>query len=304
MEKRRHHHVWKHYLEAWAVDERVWCLMNRTQIRQANAVNLGVKNHFYRLKRLTVHDRKLIAALIQASPMAARPTHLNFIRMFDGWHELRDALKGLEGDTSEAKRLVEQQIANAEEDYHSKIEGAAIPVLERLRAGDAGVLSEDDVVAGFAHFLAVQNMRTSGVRSYMLTPTPNTPPAFDPTGAWAIASHILAVNVGSNILSLRRVNPFRLITNATDVPFITADQPVTNLQATADRSPPEYLSLYYPISPRHAVFIDDAQNPFGLEDVVTLVGRVHKLNRAMVDASHSQVYAQARACLEPYQLQS
>lgn len=303
MDQRRHHHVWQHYTAAWAVDERVWYLQDRNKFLHSNTVNLGVKNYFYRLKRLTAPDRKLINGLILSSPPDARCIHLNFIKMFDGWHELRDTLKGLEGDTSEAQQLVQQQIANAEEDYHAKIEGDAIPVLERLRAGDASVLSDNGVVAGFAHFLAVQNMRTSGARTYMLTPTPDTPPGFDPTCAWAIASHIAAVNIGSTIFSLRRVNPLRLITNATDVPFITSNQPVTNLQVTADRLPPEHLSLYYPVSPRHAVFIDDAQNPFGIEEVMTSAGRVHELNRAMVDASHSQVYAQTRACLEPYQLQ-
>src|ERR1700761_5280457 len=98
MEKRRHHHVWKHYTAAWAADERVWCLQDRTKFLHSNTVNLGVKNYFYRLKPLTARDRELISGLIKASPPDARGIHLNFIKMFDGWHELRDALKGPEGD--------------------------------------------------------------------------------------------------------------------------------------------------------------------------------------------------------------
>jgi hypothetical protein len=71
IEKRRHHHVWQFYTAAWAVDERVWCLRDRRQLRPVNTVNLGAKNHFYRLQRLTNRDRTLILRLIGQSPAAS-----------------------------------------------------------------------------------------------------------------------------------------------------------------------------------------------------------------------------------------
>jgi hypothetical protein len=304
LEKRRHHHVWQYYTSAWAVDDRVWFLQDRKQIKQSNTVNLGVKNHFYRLKRLSDLDRRLITALIDNSPEDARAVHWRFVAMFDGWYEEKDRLSQVEDDTSEAEAKLDEQIANAEEDYHARIEGDAITTLDRLRAGDAGALDDIDSIAGFSHFLAVQFMRTTGIRSRVLGQFENASKGIDLTGAWAITSHIMAVNFGRTIFDLRKVNPIRLISNATDARFITGDQPVINLQKARDGTQPEYLSLYCPISPQKAIFVDDFRKPLALEDVICSTEIVDHLNGAIVDASNSQIYAETEQCLYPYSLPS
>jgi hypothetical protein len=75
------------------------------------------------------------------------------------------------------------------------------------------------------------------------------------------------------------------------MPFITSDQPVINLHVNRE-TPPEMLSLYYPISPRMALYLgepnDSTDIPF---EAMTASGATH-LNLRIAKASHSQVYAQ------------
>jgi hypothetical protein len=300
LEKRRHHYIWQYYLPAWAENDLVYCLFERKKISQPNTINLGVKRDFYRLQRLTAKDRQNVKRLIERSPVEFHETYWNFVTMFDGWFEEKDLLSQMTGDTSECVRKINEKISNAEEDYHGIVENNTIPILEKLRAGDISVLSDDDTIADFCYFLTVQLTRTMSLRQHMLKWCAINPKIYDPTNAWAIISHIYATTIGAKLFNMREMNPIRLISNKTNLPFITGDQPVVNLQGQLGGVQPEYLSFYYPISPTMAVFIDDAQHPFGLESVISSSSRIEQLNAVIVEVAHFQIYAQTKPCLLPY----
>ena len=61
---------------------------------------------------------------------------------------------------------------------------------------------------------------------------------------------ILAVNMGLNLWLERSDSDIVLLQNDSDVPFITADQPIINLAANpTETEPPTDWDLYYPLSP-------------------------------------------------------
>ena len=78
----------------------------------------------------------------------------------------------------------------------------------------------------------------------------------DVSRIWDILALIFGFNIGCGLFLERKKRRLIAVRNDTDVPFITGDQPVMNLHGTGEM-PPEILSLYYPISPRLAVYLGE-----------------------------------------------
>lgn len=274
-------------------------LMNG-KIHQPNTINVGVESDFYRLNHLTDLDRVLLRGLIQMSPEQARPMLTGFLHIFDGWYELLDSVSPALRKSREIREKLEEYIITAEELYHGRIEDGVLPILAKLRGGDATALDDEDAVMDFCYFVALQWLRTKTMRKAVLGRTQSRP-GLDASRIWPIAAHITAANFGWTLFSLRKQNALCLIENQTAIPLITGDQPVVNLQTTpkGDDSP-EYLSLYYPISPQHAIFVDDYRHPLNFGDAFTSTELVQRLNRQMVATADMQVYASTRECLIPF----
>lgn len=291
---RRQHHVWRHHLEAWATGKKIFCLMDG-KIFRPNTINVGVEGDFYKLKQLTDFDRQMLLKLIGQSPAQARETLMGFMGIFDGWHDLRSRLPP--GRMPEVRAALDEYITTAEEKYHGYVEAKFVPHLAKLRLKDPSPLLDEDAAVDFSYFIALQWVRTDRVRKKIVTR--DAPYDFGPM--WSIASHITAANFGWTLFALREQNPIRLIVNDTDVPFITGDQPVVNLQATPRGDEvPDFLSLYYPVSPQCAVFINDYRSPITMPDTLTDPQRVRELNRHMALIAGRQVYASTCECLVPY----
>jgi hypothetical protein len=298
---RRQHHVWRHYIDAWATDRRVWCLING-RVNRTNTLNVGVEGDFYKLQKLTAEDRDLLQGLIEKSHEPARPMLEGFLHMFDGWYELRDSVPSNLHGSKEIKKAFDEFILTAEENFHGQVEAEFVPTLAKLRDGDANALNDDEAAMDFCYFVALQWTRTKATRKAVLGRTGNRP-GFDASRILPIAAHITAANLGWTLFARREQNKLQLIENLTDIPLITGDQPVINLQGgSGGDSPPEYMSVYYPISPRYAVFIDDYRHPLNLDEAFTWPDSVHELNRRMAATANMQVYASTRECLIPYGL--
>jgi hypothetical protein len=101
----------------------------------------------------------------------------------------------------------------------------------------------------------------------------------------------LGFNIGCGLFLERKKRRLVVVRNDTAVPFVTGDQPVTNLHGDGE-TPPEILSLYYPISPRLALYLGEpdevTDTPF---EAMTAKAATY-LNLRIAKASHSQVYAQ------------
>lgn len=84
-----------------------------------------------------------------------------------------------------------------------------------------------------------------------------------------------------------------LVKNATDVPFITGDQPVVNTKVTPETrgEPPTECELFYPVSPTRAVVVSESKEWTRSE---LSVEQVLRFNRLMMENSHEMVFASVR----------
>jgi hypothetical protein len=53
--KRRHHYVWRYYLGAWVLNNKVFCLMNG-KIFEPNPIRVGIEKDFYAMSELSDED--------------------------------------------------------------------------------------------------------------------------------------------------------------------------------------------------------------------------------------------------------
>ena len=189
-------------------------------------------------------------------------------------------------------------IQNTEEDYHAKIERSVLPVLAQLRTGETSILEDEKKYINFSYFIASQIFRTKAIRAAMTAITlPD--PSIDFNRCWKILAHVYSATVGSTIFSNRKKNPVHLLKSDGINSFITCDQPIYNFHSSVGLGESNF-SLYYPISPMYAVFIDDESSPLYLNEIELDAKQVCKLNDFIAKNAHSQIFSDNPELLKPY----
>lgn len=143
-----------------------------------------------------------------------------------------------------ALRAVEKTLG---EQFHTATENRAIPLLNALRTEDASFYADVDTCMTFIQFIVFQYFRTAKLRNEMLAIKNPLPHDIEQT--WPIEALIYATNVGASLFQQRNLYDIVFLRNTSIIPFITADQPIINLNGIED----EHLALYYPITPTLAV---------------------------------------------------
>ena len=289
MQKRRQHHVWKYYLGAWATDAQIFCLQDG-RIFQTNVANVGVQRDFYKLHGLTQAEIDFIRGVaIAGSPPAAKPVHEELLFLLATYGRLHQS--GFGKSDAALRSVIDEAVVNAVENFHSGIESQAQPLLDAARRGDVSFYIDDDQCILFAYFLSLQYFRTFGLRARVIERL-KANVGVDVTKCWTILSQVYATNVGATLFFERKRRPVVLLKNETGVPFITGDQPAINLAADRqEQSPPDYLSIYYPIAPRRALALyePDCEQAYGAGPLSER--HVRELNEAIAAASYKQVFA-------------
>ncbi|RMA59362.1 uncharacterized protein DUF4238 [Acidovorax sp. 100] len=294
---RRQHHVWRHYLEAWTNGGQLYC-RDPERIFKLNPRHAAVETDFYKLNTLTAGDIALLERLIESSPQQSRAALENFVRMFSVEHRPRSTSDGIASGIGSEAAVRKDQI-QAEEDYHARVEARALKTLNALRSGDIQILPDGSELLHFCYFLAVQMFRTKGLKERVLSRMKMMDESeYLTSNSWNIQSHIYAANVGFSIYAARASAPVRVVRNNTDRPFITGDQPVVNLYGKGDGLPPIHMAIYYPISPRFAVFIDDIDQPLNLHTDELREAQVLQLNAHIKRVAHRQIYGATHSCLD------
>ncbi len=296
---RRQHHVCQAYLRGWATDEKVWVRQDGGIIHRAHTRDVAVQRDFYKLKPLSDDDIRVIRWWIAKSPPQSRRVHENYLTMFGLFPTMRakmtDAFVAANADEVAELDLT---ILTLEEQFHAGREDRVAPIIAALRQGDASPFSDDILTLEFAHFIALQHFRTSAMKDRCVSRLRDRV-GFDMTAQWNILSHIWASNVGLTFFLDRKRNSFRLLKNETQVPFITSDQPTVNLLGGgSDDKAPDHMALFYPLSPTHAVLLDDIDKSCGLVGNKLTAETVHRLNAHQVRSSRRQIIAASREALE------
>jgi len=290
---RRQHHVWRSDLDAWATDEKIFCLQDG-KIFNPNVINVGVQRDFYKLHTLTDADIKAIRLFFKDSPAVAKPLVENFIVMFGWAGRLKELLIGDPAIAAD----IDKYMITAEEDFHAQLEGNIKPIFDAIRRKDLSFYLDPDLCGQFTHFLSLQHLRTKGMRERIFANESERPSGFSVERYWNIIYHSAAVTAGGRLLLERDKRPLILLENDTGTPFIIGDQPTVNLLAPPPGEMPRLLAFYYPVSPRLAVILDEPDEPTGFSAGQVSTEQVRKLNGEIQRAAHKQVFGNSREVLE------
>ena len=292
---RRQHHVWRSYLEAWATDGKIYCLRDG-KIFNPNIINVAVQRDFYKLHTLTDAEVQFIRLFFKDSPSPAKPVIENFILMFGGVGRLKELLTS----NPAAAAYIDKYMITAEEDFHAQLEGNIKPIYDAIRRKDLTFYRDPDPCGQFTYFLSLQHLRTKGVRERMLANGSERPGGVNIERCWNVIYHSAAANLGGSLLIERDKRPLILLENDTGTPFITGDQPTVNLLAPPPGEMPRLLAFYYPVSPRLAVILDEADEPTGFRAGQVSTAQVERLNSEIHREAHEQVFGGSRGILEPF----
>lgn len=290
--KRRHHHVWQHYLKPWTTGGAIWCLQ-AGRIYQTGTTAVAVERDFYKIANLTVADVDYIKLLFgHGHPVSVR-THANFLNAVMAPFALLKLAKTPEQRAVIAEKL-DDYATEALEDFHAIIEASFIPLLANALSGDISFYGDERCIP-FLNFLCTQHMRTKGPkeRAIELNIAQSLP---DLRRIWNLISIMAATNLGGSLYEERSRRQLSLIANCTEMEFVTSDQPTINLKADGTEAP-DRISFYYPLSPRLALILSDSDEmPMFTSDGLTGDQVLH-LNRRMVEASYMQVFGHSQEAL-------
>jgi hypothetical protein len=301
--KKLHHKVPRFYLKAWDKEGRdaehaqVFCLQ-KGEIRTSNLKNVAAENHFYRVRELSEPDVKFIREVaIADSPERFKPYHESLVRWFSLPHRVRKKLEASSNATPERLAQVDGVIAEMGEDLHTSIEEGFKPFLDSMRAGDLRFYTDRAAASQFCRGISAQYLRTDLVKKARRAWNAREFEVFERTAN--VLVHIYAVNLGYSLYADRERYKIVLLENRTDVPFVTADQPVINVASSpTETKPPDKFELYYPLSPTKAMLLVEPSSDHFPCDLSVSAMSVHVYNSHMAAHSYQQIYGSSRQVLE------
>lgn len=291
--KKNQHYVFQAYLKPWADHDLVYCL-REGKVFQANLTKFACERFFYRLQDLTPSELRLVEEFFGKHPSEPlKVIQKRFLEVYLFPTRLREQL-GRSADPNLLSAL-ERVIAQGQEDYHQRIEDDLLVFLQRMLAGDIGFYSDSVQAASFLYAICVQYTRTKRTIEASIDVIGSEFNGCNVRRVMGALSPLMAMAVGHSLFIDREKFKLVLVDNDSDTPFITADQPVVNLQAEYTRKPPEKFELFYPLSPKKAMLLletSSKRGEFPLGEV-----SVNNYNMMMAKNSCEQIFSNSEEYL-------
>lgn len=288
--KKLHHFVPQFYLKTWAKKNLLYCLQDG-EIFRPNLRNVAAENHFYRLKELSPEDVEFIRGVaINDSPEGLKASHEQLVQAFTLPYLAKRKLECNGSAASEIMAEIDRMIVELNENYHTSIEDVFKPHLKSMLSGNLSFLGEPAKASTFYWGLAVQYLRTNHIKATKLVMSPQRFAQYLKVAN--ILVHILGTNLGFNMYVGRGQYTALLLDNPTEVPFITADQPVINVAANPkETNPPQRFELYYPLSPKKALLLLEPSSEFLPDSSRVSSDLAHFYNLRMASHSNRQMFS-------------
>jgi hypothetical protein len=304
--KPNQYYVWQKYLEPWVKDGKIVCLRNKKDIIQTNPRNIASERYFYRINCLTQSDCQLIRRLFidcQPEPMKSllegwvRPVEM-FLQLYDFY------VKYGEREDHSIEEYKELGLKNLLENLHMNIETNGIAGLCKIQLGDLSFLSEcngeDDEDVDFILYLSFQYFRTKKIKQNVKESIGENASFFtDFDNAFNLIVPIISTVFGNSIVNSIKNKDIScyILTNPTEIPFITGDQPVINIHTSVDKHVETLdLELYYPLSPSISLLITKEH----ICNTECSVEKVKEYNDIIESQSLELIFANDESCLHQY----
>jgi hypothetical protein len=287
------HYVFRGYLKPWAEHDLIYCL-REGRVFYSNLTGVACEKFFYRLQDLTPKEHGLIEEFFSKHPSEPlKAMQKQFMAVYSFPTRLRQQLG--KGVNQKFLSALDKVIAEGQEDYHQRIEDSLVVFLQEMLAGNTDFYSDSKQAAAFLYALAVQFTRTKRTIEAsvdLIGADFNGCNVRRVTGA---LSPLMAMAVGHGLYIERDRFKLVLIDNDSDTPFITADQPIVNLQAGYTNKPPEKLELYYPLSPTKAMLLVEISSMRGGFPLTAV--SVNNYNMMIAMNSYEQIFSNSEAYL-------
>lgn len=270
----------------------IWCLQ-KGKVFTTGTTRIAVEKDFYKFHRLNAADERMVKLLFTRSHPAAQRSFESLLNNLMRPFRLTESLLGAEKNEAIAKHL-DEYTSDILEELHSQVEARFIPSLKCALEGDISFY-DDERSLDFFDYITKQYMRTKGIKERFFASSEPVGEA-DMRRAWSMLSLMFAQNIGASLYLERKRRKLVLLRNETDVPFITGDQPVINLQAMGAKT--TSLSIFYPLSPALALWLGEVDEACPYPDEGLTGEHVRSLNHMVSEASYQQVFADGPAVLE------
>jgi hypothetical protein len=307
--KRKQHHVWKYYLKAWSIDQKIWVSQNG-KCFNTSLENIANERDFYELKELSDHEVSYIRTIIDGFHPLLQESANGWLETFtatfkkksnlDKWLQEKFGFTTFINTGNEEDVLFKNLAINFEEELHCLYEKSAKPLLDRLLQKDPSVFLNFDDKLSFIQFMSIQYFRTKALKQNVIEAVKHVPSnyAVNIEKMWNVLSHIYAGNLASNLIANEQFR-FVILENATDTELITGDQPIINTFAAGINRPPIDTEFYYPISPKLAVLLTKSASYLSTNHNLTFED-VHKYNKSMIEKSNLQIFSSLQNSLALY----
>jgi len=304
--KPNQHYVWQKYLEPWKKNGKLVCLRNKKDILRSNSRNVASQRYFYNINNLTLNDCNLIRRLfINNQPEPMKKLLEGWVNPIEQLLQIYDLVSKNRKVDDSIKALKELTLKNLLEELHMEIETEGIEGLLKLQAGDISFLFESDKEdmtedVEFILYLSFQYFRTKKIKQSVeeaLREYASHFTSFDNT--FNLLVPIFSTLFGYNVFErIKRKELYcNLLENASDISFITGDQPVVNIDANFDANQETTdLSLYYPLSPTVSLLITRSQ----IDDVKCSSEKVKEYNDMIARQALELIFANDASDLTPY----
>ncbi|MEM6248429.1 DUF4238 domain-containing protein [Shewanella vaxholmensis] len=279
--KKKQHYVWKYYLSSWANESnQIWCRRDNNFFYTA-LENIAQKRYFYEAEALNDLEQEIVYKQLASRHPSSIIVNASTLNVYDI-----------------VSRGDEEQRRCGLEEYHTEIEHKVIDTIKLLLNKDMSWIEEKTKKIDFCNFLGIQYTRTN--RSLMmqkemiqevLKKNPKYNDNVDPIKIVKVLNMVMSNHIGNWIYSS---GLFSLISNNSDVEFVTGDQPILNIGEKHEDGVAKEMKIYYPLSPKIALLISN----YYVENDIHDENEVKKYNNFIIDASFEQIYASSKCSLE------
>ncbi|WP_409321189.1 DUF4238 domain-containing protein [Pseudomonas monteilii] len=305
--KRKHHHVWADYLLRWSEDGRnVYHNTPSGKIKCDSVRGIGMEVDFYKTCHLSDYD---VAVILQWSSPAdedLQRAHRSYLNDFLKLQKAAELYKKTGHKDDVIEKTLKALESNLMENLHSSHEREASLALSKLAEGNLPILYEKNDFLSFVTFLGHQFTRTKNFKTRVFEKfVIESPDAEDFIGSmkksWWFLSYIFGMNLGRELFLFRSKYTHTLLENNTASPFITSDQPAINIHKQAWDSrglAPDFLDLYYPVSPKFAYVVSQSDEYSGGVSQIT-EEKATEVNLKMAIRAKSLIVGATQHSLEP-----
>jgi len=217
-----------------------------------------LERDFYKLSNITSRDKQFLeSGLIATAPDPIRDLiretiqTLSFPTIIEGNMRLTTGTPEAEA----LKKYLQDLTVELQEKLHQEIEANAIPIIQQLRHKNVDFLQNEQESMHFFRYIGHQYLRTKKMRDRSFDYLLGVVDGEDFSHLRNVYCFCYATIIGFMLHVFKEKLEFRFLDNASDVGFITGDQPVVNLLMDNGLDPPQHLVMYYPLKPDRALLL-------------------------------------------------